>query len=82
MSKRQRERHDIIVTILKLAKEGVKKTRIMQRANLSFRQLNRYLKALTDAAFLIEKDGVWKTTDKGFTVIEACQICARLLEES
>ena len=78
---RRRARHDIIMEVLKTAKDGEKKTKIMYKANLSYAQLEQYLNALKKAGFLIEKSGVWKTTEKGLHVIEACEICLRLTEE-
>lgn len=77
-SSRRRARHDIIMKILKSAKAGEKKTRIMRKAQLSFQQLEMYLNALKQAGFIIEESGIWKTTEKGFHVIEACEICLRL----
>lgn len=79
--RRRRARHDIIMKILKTAKYGVKKTNIMFRARLSFSQLEKYLEALNEAGFITEKSGVWKTTEKGLHVIEACEICLRLTGE-
>ena len=76
--RRRRGRHDIIMKILKTAKDGDRKTKIMQKAGLSYSQLEQYLKALKDAGFITEKSGIWKTTEKGLHVIEACEICLRL----
>ena len=67
--------------ILKTAKNGVKKTHIMYKASLSFEQLKQYLNALKKEKFITEESGIWKTTEKGLHVIEACKICQRLLEE-
>jgi len=78
---RRRARHDIIMEILKAAKGGEKKTRIMQTAQLSFHQLEQYLNALNHAGFIVEESGFWKTTEKGLHVIEACELCLRLTEE-
>lgn len=80
MSKK-RVRHNIIVEILKIAKDGARKTKIVYGANLNFNQAKLYLDALNDAGFLTEKDGVWRTTEKGLHVIEACEICLRLMEK-
>jgi len=67
--------------ILKTAKEGEKKTNIMYKARLSFSQLEQYLGALEKAGFITESSGIWSTTEKGFHVIEACEMCLRLTEE-
>jgi predicted transcriptional regulator len=78
---RRRARHDIIMAILKAAKGGEKKTRIMQTAQLSFHQLEQYLNALNHAGFIVEEAALWKTTEKGLHVIEACEICLHLTGE-
>lgn len=74
-------RHDIIMEILKGAVKGAKKTVLMYKANLSFHQLERYLNHLSTAGFIEEESGVWKTTEKGLHVIDACEICLRLIKE-
>jgi len=79
--RRRRWPHEIMVDILKAAADGEKKTRILFKARLSFPQLRKYLKLLSTSGFITEKSGVWKTTEKGFHVIEACEICRRLMEE-
>jgi len=79
--RRRRARHDIIMEILKNAKNGAKKTNIMYKSSLSFDQLEKYLTALKKAGFITEKSGIWETTEKGLHVIEACEICLRLTEE-
>jgi len=67
--------------ILKTAENGVKKTRIMYEASLSFSQLEHYLTALKNAGFITERSSIWKTSKEGLHVIEACKICQRLLED-
>ena len=47
-----RSRMDIMASILKEAKDPSRKTRIMYRCNLSFRQLKVYLKLLVGEGFL------------------------------
>jgi predicted transcriptional regulator len=80
-SRKKRVRHDIIMEILKLAKKGIKKTDILFKARLSSDMLKKYLNALKEADFITEESGIWKTTEKGFHVIEACEICHRLIKE-
>jgi len=79
--RRRRVRHDIIMEILKLAKRGIRKTKLMYEAKISFDQAERYLNALEKANFITQESGVWKTTQKGSHVIEACEICLRLTKE-
>ncbi|UCE29422.1 MAG: hypothetical protein JSV85_01450 [Candidatus Bathyarchaeota archaeon] len=80
-SPRRRARHDIIIKILKTAKDGEKKTNIMFKARLSFSQLEQYLSSLEKGGFLSEKSGTWRTTKKGLHAIEACEVCLHLTEE-
>ena len=79
--RRRRARHDIIMELLKNAKNGIKKTPLMYKASLSFTQLEKYLNALKKAGFITEKSGIWKTAEKGLHVIEACELCLRLAAE-
>jgi len=79
---RRRARHDIIMGILKTATGyGKKKTQIMYKARLSYSQLEQYLTALKSGGFLTEESGIWRTTEKGLHVIEACELCLRLTRE-
>jgi predicted transcriptional regulator len=53
-SSKRRDKLCILAEILEIAKEGTLKTQIMYKANLSFAQLNEYLKFMTKIK-LIEK---------------------------
>ena len=77
----RRGRHDIVMEILKIARNGAKKTNIMYKARLSHSQLEKYLNALAKEGFINEESGVWKTTERGLDVIKACRICMRLVEK-
>jgi len=76
---RRRDRHDIILEILKTAINGKVKTHIMYKARLSYAQLNEYLPRLVENGFLEnqkirhKKDykRVFKTTPKGIKFIES-----------
>jgi predicted transcriptional regulator len=71
---RYRDRIGIINDILEVAKEdGVTKTRIMYKANLSHDQMKYYLRILTENYFLYYDLHTqrFKTTEKGLRVIEA-----------
>jgi len=67
--RKRRDRLFIIAEILDIAKDGALKTQIMYKANLSFSQLNTYLKLLLETKLLeiVEKGGknIYKTTKKG-----------------
>jgi len=65
---RRRSNVDIIADILRIARKGAKKTRIVYGANLNFKLLNEYLEKLEEAGLITddqEKRGMLKTTDKG-----------------
>ncbi len=65
----QRRSHvDIVAAILRLAKEGSRKTRIVYGANLNFKLLNEYLVRLEKAGLIVEdlsQSGIIRTTEKG-----------------
>jgi len=75
---KRRDRHDIIVEILKTAVEGKIKTHIMYKAKLSYAQLNEYLPALVENGFLENTTvrnrryykKIFRTTQKGLRFIE------------
>ena len=66
-----RTRIEILATILKVASNGSLKTHIMYKANLSHRQLERYLTFLEERGLLTERhDGgigsrMYHVTDRG-----------------
>ncbi len=70
---------DIMASILKETRRPSRKTRIMYRSNLSFRQLKVYLKLLVEEGFLeaipIEEGKTvaegFQTTDKGRSFLRA-----------
>ncbi len=75
---RRRDRHDIIVEILKTAINGKVKTHIMYKARLSYAQLSEYLPRLVEKGFLENQTvlkkrchkKVFKTTPKGIKLLE------------
>ena len=83
-SSKRRDKLHIISEILEIAKDGVLKTQIMYRANLSFTQLNDYLKFMLKIN-LIEKilengKEIYKTTDKGLDFLERYREITELLK--
>jgi predicted transcriptional regulator len=64
----RRSNLEIAAEILKLARKGAKKTRIVYGANLNFKMLEEYLEKLKKAGLLInsaDNDRIIKTTEKG-----------------
>jgi len=67
-----RTRLEILASILKVASNGALKTHIMYKANLSHRQLERYLAFLEERGLLIQGvdeavgSRIYRITEKGF----------------
>ena len=66
---RRRDKHDIVLDILKIARGGKRKTQIMYKAKLSYCQLKEYLGLLNDKGLLESNDGFYHTTRKGLDFI-------------
>jgi predicted transcriptional regulator len=75
----RRGRQDIVMDILKVAKHVSKKTNIIDKVKLSSAQCSKYLDYLKAADYISQEGIVWKTTEKGLQVINACQICFSLM---
>jgi len=61
-----RDRLDIIADVLKVVKNGAKKTRIMYMANLSYTLLTRYLTDVIEKGLVRIEDGkTYELTEKG-----------------
>jgi len=83
--RRRRDRLYIMAEILEIALEGVLKTQVMYRANLSFAQLNEYLRLLLDLKLLelvgnTEKN-IYKTTSKGVRYLQSYRKIRDLLKK-
>ena len=68
MSKKRRSTFQILVEILKIGQNGVKKSHIVYRANLNFNTFNKYLESLKTAGLMIgptSGNRFYKTTEKG-----------------
>jgi predicted transcriptional regulator len=73
--RKRRDRLFIIAEILDIAKDGALKTQIMYKANLSFAQLNTYLKLLLNTQLLqkAKNEGktIYSTTKKGLDYMDS-----------
>jgi len=81
---KRRDKLYIIAEILEIARDGVLKTQIMYRANLSFTQLNDYLSfmlknALLEKVLLNDKE-VYRATDKGMIFLQSYREITELLK--
>jgi len=72
---------EIIAEILRVAKHGAKKTRIMYSCNLSFDATKEYLTYLLEADFL-RIGNSFHTTEKGIQFLNAYQTLELLLNTS
>lgn len=82
-STRRRDKLYVIAEILEMANEGIQKTQIMYRANLSFTQVNDYLRLMLRTNILkkIVADGkeIYKTTDKGLKFLQRYREITQLI---
>lgn len=75
----RRGRQDIIIGILRTARYGSTKTHVIDKVKMSSAQCSKYLNDLKAAGYIFEENGMWKTTEKGLQVIDACKICHSLI---
>jgi len=66
---KRRDKHEIVLDILKIARSGKRKTQIMYKAKLSYGQLKAYLELLNDRGLLESNNGFYHTTSKGIDFI-------------
>jgi predicted transcriptional regulator len=71
-----RDRHDIVMEILKKAANGKTKTELMRDVGLSYLQTKQYFNVLVEGKMVeINENGLYKTTKKGLDFLEKCQEC-------
>ena len=76
---RRRSDVDIMGSILDEAREGARKTRLMYRGNMSYRQLHVYLKLLLGLELLALHSNLYKTTVKGLKFLDAYRTLKALM---
>ncbi len=79
LGSRKRSNIDIIASILSEARRGSRKTGIMYRCNLSYKQLEAYLKLLSGMRFLVPRSDLFITTAKGLKFLEAYRTLKELM---
>jgi len=84
--RKRRDRLFIIAEILDIARDGALKTQIMYRANLSFSQLNTYIKLLLELQLLEiteeNRKTNYKTTKKGFEYMQSYKEVIEILNNN
>jgi predicted transcriptional regulator len=83
---KRRDKLSIIAEILEIAKDGTLKTQIMYKANLSFAQLNDYVKFMLKMGLIYKfrangKD-VYAATEKGLEFLQRHFELTELLQEN
>jgi predicted transcriptional regulator len=82
---KRRDKLYIVAEILEIVKDGVLKTQIMYRANLSFTQLNDYLRFMLKSELLekipINEKEIYKATGKGLDFLQRYREITELLKE-
>lgn len=66
----RRDKHEIRADILRVAKTGVIKTRLVYLANLNFVIVKRHVGALIEGGKLIKHDNRYFTTEQGLNYIQ------------
>jgi predicted transcriptional regulator len=71
-----RDRHDIVIEILKKSVSGKRKTELMSEVGLSYSQAKQYLKRMVDDGFLVQNpENKYVVTKKGQNFVEKCSDC-------
>jgi len=82
---KRRDHLHIMAEILEVALDGALKTQVMYRANLSFAQLNEYLKVMLDLKLMEavknSERTVYKTTQKGMRYLQSYREIRDLLKK-
>ena len=77
----RRSQLEIIAGILTKARGGALKTQLMYRVELNFRQIENYLRLLSESGLVKQKKKMWFTTEKGEHFIKAFQPLQEIVEE-
>jgi predicted transcriptional regulator len=78
---RKRSRLEMMHIILELAHQGILKTHIMYRANLSHEQLNKFLEILLARQLLRQDESLYVTTAHGRDFVETFHEIQAILGE-
>jgi len=81
----RRDKLNILVEILAIARKGAPKTRIMYQANVNFAGINDYLEFLLKTHLLTKSSGskriTYKSTQKGLAVLDLYGQLSELISE-
>ena len=71
---------EIIGTILNICKNGAKKTEIVYKANLNFKNAEGYLQWLTDRELITKEVKLFKTSSKGAKLLSDLQGVSAIMD--
>jgi predicted transcriptional regulator len=69
----KRDKLEIARNILLICKNGAKKTEIVHKANLNFKNTGVYLKWLIDREMILKEGKIYKITSKGSELLSNMQ---------
>lgn len=76
----KRSRFDIIGSILIICKDGARKTEIVYKANLNFKNAEVYLKWLVDREMIAKEEEFFKTTTRGAELLANLQSASEFMD--
>jgi len=76
----KRDRLEIARNILLICKDGAKKTEIVYKSNLNFKNGESYLKWLIDREMIIKQGNIFKITPRGSELLTNLQSTSILMD--
>jgi predicted transcriptional regulator len=76
----KRDKLEIIQSILLICKNGAKKTEIVYKANLNFKNAEVYLKWLIDREMIVKDGKFFKITSKGSELLSNLQSASKFMD--
>ena len=76
----KRDKFEIARNILLICKDGAKKTEIVYKANLNFKNAEGYLKWLIDREMILKEGKFFKITSRGSELLSNLQNTSQLME--
>lgn len=76
----KRGRFDIIGSILIICKNGARKTEIVYKANLNFKNAEVYLKWLVDRGMIVKEGEFFKITTRGSELLANLQSASEFMD--
>jgi predicted transcriptional regulator len=76
----KRDKLEITRSILLICKDGAKKTEIVYKANLNFKNAEVYLKWLMEREMIIKEGKIYKITPKGSELLSNLQSASTFMD--